>query len=901
MSRIGQEPHAASALRRVRSVTPLAGLVVLFVQIVTIGFVAQAGELLPGDPSDDQQEAKSTVLGNELPPALERRIDFRTDVYPLLAAHCFKCHQGAEASSGHRLDNRADLLGETNATPLVIPGRSAQSKLIRLVAGLEQDAVMPPKGKRLTAEEIGMLRAWIDQGRELAWDESLLPPVQVTTSHWSFVPIVRPPVPGPGNEEWIRNPIDAFIALEHAQRGLAAAPPAERSTLLRRLSFNLLGLPPTAEELDHFVNDSRPDAYERVVDRLLASPYYGERWGRHWLDVARWAESEGYESNHPRPFAWRYRDYVVESFNSDRPYNLFLRQQLAGDELVPYADENLIATGFLAAARLSSNEEDKWLQRNAVLVDIVNTLGNTILGLTINCAQCHNHKFDPITIRDYYRLQGFFLPGQPVNLALQDAELRRKYETARPPEYEPTRELVRLLFEKARTRLIAERKKILSPELLAATETPTDKRTIQQEMLVREADLKFQSTPNGIEQQIPEEDRRLYDELKKKLAEIEKTVPAEPQTIGFYSPVTSPHALALLPMLGFYPLPFEPVELARRKPYLMIRGDVHNIGPTVETGWPAVFESLFQSPSANIAAGPSATSASAPATRLALADWLTDRRHPLTARVWVNRIWQYHFGRGLVASSNDFGLRGAPPSHPALLDWLACELIDSGWSTRHIQRLIVTSSTFRQSSRVSAKDAEIDSDNRYLWHWSPRRLESEAIRDAMLAVTGELDRTVGGPSIPPGKGELRRSLYLFQKRGEPPELQKLFDGPSEMAESCAGRHTSTTALQSLYLLNNQFVFKRAEALARRLNEQAAIDRSRQIELAFLWTLGRLPEADEQQQSIAFFVPEERGPQEKVASEPAASGQASPGGNADLATLVAFCQALLNLNEFIYVE
>lgn len=885
-------PHAARCSRSASSIA-LRTLVALFVWSATIGSLDRASESAAGD-----QEVQSPLVGNQLPPALNRRIDFRTDVYPLLATRCFKCHQGPDASSGHRLDNRAELLGETNATPLVIPGRSAQSKIIRLVAGVEKDAVMPPQGKRLTPEEIGILRAWIDQGRDLAWDDSLLPPDPTATSHWSFLSIVRPPVPVPENAEHIRNPIDAFVAAERVRHGLAAAPPAAPHTLIRRLSFNLLGLPPSPEDLRQFLDDKGPDAYERLVDRLLASPHYGERWGRHWLDVARWAESEGYESNHPRPFAWRYRDYVVQSFNTDRPYDGFLRQQLAGDELTPYSDENLIATGFLAAARLSSNEEDKWLQRNAVLVDIVNTLGNAVLGLTINCAQCHNHKFDPITIRDYYRLQGFFLPGQPVNLALRDPELRQKYETLRPAEYEPTRELASLLFEKGRTRLIAERMKNLSPELRAAVETPTDKRTVPQELLVREADLRFQSTPNGIEQHIPEEDRRLYDELKKKLAVMEKTAPPEPQTIGFYSPVTSPHALTVLPMQGFYPLPFEPVELARRKPYLMIRGDVHQIGPVVETGWPAVFENKVPVAAAGGTREPATTSPGTARSRTALADWLTDRRHPLTARVWVNRIWQYHFGRGLVASANDFGLRGDPPSHPALLDWLACELIDSGWSTRHIQRLIVTSGTFRQSSQTSVKGAEIDSENRYLWHWSPRRLESEAIRDAMLAVTGELDRAIGGPAVSTASGNVRRSLYLSQKRGEPPELQKLFDGPSEMAESCAARYTSTTALQSLYLLNSPFVRARAESLAQRLIDEAQHDLARQIELAFLWTLGRSPEADERQQSLEFFV--EQG---KSAHDPAAAGNRPElaAGGAERSLLVAFCQALLNLNEFVYLE
>jgi hypothetical protein len=453
----------------------------------------------------------------QLPPAATRAVSFRQDVYPLLAARCFRCHRGPNPSSGHRLDLRAELLGEDNGRPLVRPGASARSRLIQLVAGVAGDKVMPPRGPRLSAAQVGLLRAWIDQG--LAWDDQLLP-ASARPSHWAFQPVSSPAIPAVKDPRWVHNPIDAFIAAGHEARGLTPAPEASRRVLIRRLTFDLTGLPPTPAEVEAFVSDPRPDAYERLADRLLASPHYGERWGRHWLDLARWAESEGYESNHPRRYAWRYRDYVVRAFNEDRPYARFVREQVAGDEIRPYSDDNLVATGFLAAARLSSNEEDTARQRNDVLVDIVNATAQTFLGLTFNCAQCHNHKFDPIPARDYYRFMGFFIKGQPSNLALRDPALCGAYEAARPPEYEPARRLRDLLFERARSLLAARVKKTLPAGQLQALAIPSDRRSAEQEEKAREAGLKLLFGADQVEKVIPAADRPLYRELKKKVSPL---------------------------------------------------------------------------------------------------------------------------------------------------------------------------------------------------------------------------------------------------------------------------------------------------------------------------------------------------------------------------------------------
>ncbi len=805
-----------------------------------------------------------------LPPAAQKKVSFRQEVYPLLAARCFKCHQGASASSGHRLDLRPELLGEGNGKPLVQPGHSGESRLVQMVAGVVPGKVMPPRGERLSAEQVGLLRAWIDQG--LDWDEALLPS-RAKSTHWAYLPVSNPPVPRVKNAAWVRNPIDAFIAARHEAAGLIPAPEAPPRTLVRRLYLDLTGLPPSPAEVEAFLADKSPGAYERLVERLLASPHYGERWGRHWLDLARWAESEGYESNHARPYAWRYRDYVVDSFNRDKPYARFVTEQLAGDELLPYSDENLIATGFLAAARFSSNEEDRARQRNDILVDVVNATGATFLGLTVNCAQCHNHKFDAFSARDYYRLQAFFVQGQLANLALKDRALWAAYEAKRPPEGEAARRLLDALIAKAKADLSAKARKELPADQLAAWDTPADRRTPKQEELARQAALKFNPGNTCIELAIPAEDRKLFDELQKKVAALEKRGPDKPQALGFYSPVSSPTRVDVLPMKGFYPLPYDPAELARARSYLLVGGDAHRIGARVEAGWPAVF-------------GPTPKAEAERPTRRALADWITSRRNPLTARVWANRIWQYHFGKGLVATPSDFGVKGAPPTHPELLDWLAGELLRGGGSAKHLHRLIVCSRSYRQSSAPHSGNGRIDPENKLLWHWTPRRLEAEAVRDAMLAVSGELDRRVGGPSAIDDGKSVRRTLYLFQKRERPPEVQGLFDGPSAAAESCPKRAVSTVPLQALYLLNSDFVFRRGRAFARRVLAQAGPDRGRQVEAAFRLALGRPPDAGDRADAEAFFR--------------ARAGEAADAGEPPRA-LVDFCQALLNVNEFVYLE
>ncbi|QDU27166.1 Planctomycete cytochrome C [Anatilimnocola aggregata] len=801
--------------------------------------------------------------------AVERTaVDFGRDVLPILRERCFRCHEGHQPRAGVRLDLRSELLGENGNEPLVVPKKSAESRLLRAVLGSDPDRRMPPEGPRLKPAEIAILARWIDTG--LPWDTNLLPERIAAQQHWSFQAVRRPSVPDTSGN-WICSPVDAFVMQKHQEQGLAPALEAPRRVLVRRLFLDLCGLPPTWEDGEAFAADQSPDAVERLIDRLLADPRYGEHQARLWLDLARWAESEGFESNHPRPFAWRYRDYVVRSFNRDQPFAEFIVQQIAGDELPEYSDENLIATGFLAATRISSNEEDKALQRNDVAVDIVNAVSNGLLGLTLHCAQCHDHKFDPLTARDYYGLHSFFVRGLPLNIELQSREVQADYDRVGPAELAPAVALQRTLFEQGKAALFAEIREQLSPENRRVYDLPADQRTPAEELRARKISLKFQKSNGEIEKRISPANRKLYDELKKRTNELTAATPPIPQTFAYYSPVTSPHRLQVLPSLGFYPLSYDPVELASLKTYILNRGEVHQLGNEVQPSFPEVLRR---------------TSTNSPRNRLELARWLTQPDQPLVPRVWVNRIWQQHLGRGLVATADDFGLRGARPSHPELLDWLAAEFLAGGGSTKQIQRMIVSSATYQQRALASADSAHRDSDNRWLTRHVPRRLTAEMIRDAWLATSGELNPRVLGPSVPIDQREesTRRSLYLSQRRGQAPDVQRLFDGPQECAASVARRDVSTSPLQSLFLLNSPFAVRQSNVLAARLSK-GANDRTELIHRAFRHILLREPSAEElsaAQELWPVLIP----------GKPAADVSQIP---------ASVCQALLNLNEFIYVE
>ena len=804
---------------------------------------------------------------------LERStVSFRKEIFPILERHCFKCHQGLNSAAGYRLDLLDEILGETNGEALALPGKATESRIVVAVsASADADRRMPPKGKGdlLSEKEVALIRTWIDEG--LAWDDELLPPVSTTSDHWAFQKIERPNVPIVSSPSFpLRTSVDSFIAAKHLERGIQACSLADSSTLDLRVSLDLLGLPPAGKGLNDSATGLKSqtvnDRWAEHIDWLLDQPQYGERWGRYWLDVARWAESNGYQHNRDRDHAWRYRDYVIRSFNSDKPFDRFITEQLAGDELEPLTNENIVATGFLAAAQYSGNEKNKTLQRYDILVDVVNATGNAMLGLTFECCQCHNHKFDPISARDYYRFQGFFAKAQPVNVVLPwddqsgiansnlESTITDQAASGVANSEEQTERNRQLALSRERQTIFD----LTYGRLYAETRRKRPKGDI---FILPTSVLKGMRPP----------ERQRYDQIGRQLANM-------PQAWAFYSPVTSVAELAVPPLELRWPLPYDSAQLESRQQRLYVRGDAGSPGSVVSPGWPAVFGKV------------PARVADSARPRTELARWITSHDNPLTARVWVNRIWQGHFGKGLVEEAGNFGLTTPRPELHEMLDWLAIELMENGWSTKHIHRLILNSSVYRLSSNFDETNSIIDPDNQLFWRWVPRRLEAEALRDRMLVSSGELSLEVGGPSVRESAETLpfRRSVYLHQKRNMMPHMQEMFDGPSALT-SCSIRRVSTVPLQPLFLLNSDFVNARARSIAEGILKQGTERRgngvtttqSEQINQAFMLILNRNPDDEERTRSKLFI--------NTVANN-----------TGSLEALSHFCHALLNLNEFAYI-
>ncbi len=667
--------------------------------------------------------------------AKEKTVSFNRDVLPILENHCFECHRGNFGDTDLAMDQFDQVLNQ------VTPFEASRSKLYQLLS----EGEMPPSPSSLSSDELRVIKAWIDEG--LDWDHQQFPATVPSLDHWAFMPIKKPRVPSVVDSTTIKNPIDAFIRRSQETIGVVANPTATPEQLQRRIHLDVTGLPPTYEERQR----------ELSIGDLLSTIGYGERWGRYWLDVARWAESNGYQHNRDREHAWRYRDWVVNAFTTGMDFRTFVTSQIAGDMLVDGRDRDLIATGFLTSARYSGNELDKSIQRNDILNDVTSNVGSTFLGLTVQCAQCHDHKFDPITIRDYYQLQGFFSTGQPQNLLLTNDQTIEYIAAKRQS-----------LIDTVRSRVIrVRRQQNFSEPILVTPETVRSQMQPGEKQLLKEYDSRLQKSD---------------------------------QTWGFYAPSESWRVLTVMPHEMRWPLSNDPDVVSSHQPRILVRGDIKTPGPIVASDWPLAFR------------GEPQTEKSPTKTRVDLANWIVSPGNPLAARVWVNRLWQWHFGRGLVQTSNDFGTQGTKPTHPDLLDYLASELIQSEWDTNHIQRLILDSATFRRSSHLNPDNQLRDPENLTYWRWQPRRLEAEVIRDSMLVLAGQLDETVGGESQ--DFGSKRRSLYLKQKRGHFPNQQDLFDGPDGVV-SCAQRQTSTNALQPLWLLNSGFVQEMAEAFARR--------------------------------------------------------------------------------------
>jgi hypothetical protein len=673
--------------------------------------------------------------------------------------------------------------------------------------------------------------------------------------HWAWKPPVRPAVPVvPG----ATNPIDCFIQARLAAAGLAPASRATREQLIRRVTFDLTGLPPTPEDVKLFVQDTSPDAWGKVVDRLLASPAYGERWGRHWLDLARYADSNGYEFDEPRPDAWRYRDYVIRAFNADKPFDRFVTEQLAGDEAFPNDRDARIATGFNLLGPDMTDASDQAQRRQNTLTDMTDTAGLAFLGLTIGCARCHDHKFEPLPQTDYYRLLAFFTPAEfRRDVGIATDRQKAAHETANRgylTKTKPIRDAIAGLEGPHRAKLFEKKLAKLSPEAQAAHRTPADKRTGGQQELVAETEKKVAVSAAEIAKAMTADERAKFAELQAQL-----------KAFDALRPPPLPVAMGLSDRPGPPP-----------KTYLLERGVLANKGAEVRPGFPDVL------------GGPAVDSERS--RRLVLAKWIASPLNPLTARVIVNRLWQQHFGRGIVATPSDFGVRGERPTHPELLDYLATELVAGGWHLKRIHRLILLSETYRQSTQASPEARTKDPDNHLVSRMSRRRLEGEAVRDALLAISGRLNRKPGGPGVAlpgvagPGGGakpvpattdpaeHVRRSVYLFQRRNRRDPFLEAFDLPDSNL-SCPRRERTTTAPQALALLNATDAAEAATALAERLQREAGSDGER-AERAYRLVLGRNPSTAERERAVLFL------------------------GESPLSEL---CRALFNLNEFVYLD
>jgi hypothetical protein len=712
--------------------------------------------------------------------------------------------------------------------------------------------------------------------------------------YWALQPFKRPPVPAVKQPVWVGNPIDAFILQKLEEKNIQPAAQADKITLIRRVTFDLTGLPPTPEDVDAFIADKSSNAYEKVVDRLLVSPRYGERWARHWLDAARYAESDGFRADEYRPNVWRYRDYVIDSLNEDKPYNRFVQEQIAGDEMWPDDPQARVATAFSRHYPDEWNARDLMQRRQEILQDITDAVGSAFLGLTFGCAKCHDHKFDPILHSDYYRLQAFFANTANDDEIRMWSTAKREEEQKKSAEWEQaTRDIrgeMHILENGARSSLIEDEFFKFPAPIKDAVFKNHDKRTPYELQLAHRARVISHPSAFLWMPRIKGENKKRHEELRAQLQKFDHLYHSE-EPIGSgmrdLGPVAPPtHILAV----GNYARPLE---------------EVHPGFLTILDPAPATVVRPEGLPSTG--------------RRTALAKWLTDPANPLTARVMVNRLWHHHFGVGIVATPGDFGRMGQKPTHPALLDWLSAEFVNSGWSLKHMHRLMVTSNAYRQSSSYREDAAKADPLNRLLWRFRPQRLEAEAIRDSALFVSGLLDPTIGGPSVapslphgmpPPAGGWKvsgnpadghRRSIYISVRRTATYPMLSAFDMP-ESLESCSRRTQTTTAPQALTLLNSQDSLEWAQSLAGRVLERAGADSLKQVAEAFELVYSRKPDNWEKDRILTFLAR-----QKEVLEQREAKGEklAVPNGGAqdinaiDGATLVDLCLALINSNEFVY--
>ena len=831
------------------------------------------------------------ILGGLLP--AQTQVSFQQDVRPILEQRCEVCH-GAEAGQGGlSLGNFDGLLKGGKSGPAVVAGEPEQSLLLRQISGTPPK--MPMAGTPLSEEQVELIRRWIAQG---ANDDTLS---DADTTWWSFRRLERPEVPLAEDQQgnagrapkavWARTSIDHFILAKLAENGLAPSAEADRRTLLRRLTYDLHGLPPTPEQRGRVLNDSSPDAYESLVDRLLASPRYGERWGRHWLDVVHYGESHGFDKDKARRNAWPYRDYVIRSLNDDKPYARFVREQLAADVLYPDNPGLTPAVGFIAAgpwdyvghAELREGTHDKRVTRNLDRDDMVMATMSSFASLTVHCARCHDHKFDPIKQEDYYSLQAVFAGVDRADRTFDlDLDLHRErlglFEEAKriKVEVEP---------------LLAETEKITSDEIeqfnvrieelgqqqtdltLQVGEIDSDERKAQREALGKQSKELGEQRTKLRRANLEEAKRTRLESLEAQLKDVGARIEALPEPRRVYA------ASTYFERHGKFAPAWEP-----RPVHVLHRGDVESPGQPAVAGAISAIDWLDARFSID-------DPGSEGARRAALAEWIIDPDNPFTWRSIVNRVWHYHFGVGIVDTPNDFGKMGSRPTHPELLDWLATEFRDNGGSFKKLHKLIVTSAAYRQSSKADAGKAKIDAQNRFLWRMNRRRLDAESVRDSVLLISGKLDLTMGGPSVEhfffkddhspvydyarfdlDRPESYRRAVYRFIVRSVPDPFMESLDCPDPSLLT-PKRNSTLTAIQALALLNDPFIIRQAEHFAGRLRQSRG-GLAEQIEEGYLLAVGRRPRPEELRTLTAYG--EKHG-------------------------LENVCRLILNSNEFMFVD
>ncbi|MEO6036061.1 MAG: DUF1553 domain-containing protein [Verrucomicrobiota bacterium] len=914
---------------------------------------------------------------SKLPPPFAGAVEFSQDIQPIFEKSCYPCHGPEKQKGDYRLDRKEVALKGGENGPNILPGKSAQSPLIHFVSGLVEDKKMPAKGEPLTSNQIGLLRAWIDQGA--SWPAE----ADTTPKHWAFTKPERSDLPTIQNNRWARNAIDHFILARLEEKKLAPSQDADRVALLRRLKFDLLGLPPSPEEIQECITDKSSAAYEKWVERFLASPHYGERWARHWMDVVRFAESSGFETNVPRDNAWPYRDWVIQSLNEDKPYDRFVMEQLAGDQLGADA-----ATGFIVAGPYDQVKSPDVVltaqQRADELHDMVATTGSAFLGLTVGCARCHNHKFDPISQTDYYGMTAVFAGVQHGERDLKSPDAEKKMADAAtlreklPPllkqlsQFEPLAKILesgtKFDDQSLRPPVNARQNTDRFSPVRARYVRFTIFKTTSAEPCIDElelhttdegapnvalATLGARATASGTypnstihrlehinDGQFGNERSWISNEQGAGWVQIElagdftvdRLIWGRDRNGKYQDRLATHYKIEVAVNTNEWKLvassedrqPFssetKPIEFsARLSPadqarYESLAAEKQKLESEIArlTAVPRIYAGQFAQPGPTYRlqrgdpmekrepVAPGVLKEFGPALdlpsetpeaqrRLELARWIVNPENPMTARVMVNRIWQHHFGNGLVKTPSDFGVNGARPSHPELLDWLASEFVRTGWSIKQIHRLIVLSSTYRQSSQPNSTAQKIDAADALLWRFPPQRLEAEPLRDAILAISGNLDPAMGGRGFDlfePNNNYVK--VYLAKKEFTPAESRRMiyqakprmqlddtfgaFDCP-DGGQIAPRRNSSTTPLQALNLLNSTFILQQAEIFAKRLEREAGNDAASQTRTAFELVFARKP--DRTELAVSEKLIREHG-------------------------LQTFCRALFNANEFINV-